>query len=141
MQSIDDRIEGFPVGVLGFGAHRFFGPPTAGPSSNNRLELDIWGAHFTSFLADFILWGALAEVPMAAGDNNVLRANIRYASGSGLDDPGYFYANEMGPDGVPPADQQGQGNRLEIIGMPNWFKAQNENIPPPAAGYFIGQRE
>lgn len=144
LHSVDDRIEGFARAVLATGSRRFFGPPMAGPSTDNGLDLALVGTRISTpscggapFVADLDLAGAFAgSDALFPGDGNTLRAVIRGVTGSG---PRFNeYANSQGPSGALPPDLQGD-NHLAIVGSPQAFARTNRHIdPPPGAEFFTG---
>jgi hypothetical protein len=145
IHSQDDRIEDFTTGVFAAGGRRFFGPPTAGPSSDNAAELRLIGTTISTpscsagtLVADVRLAGAIvANSSLAPGDGNTLRVLIRSVTGSGL--RSNLYADVLGPAGPVAAAFQGIGNRLEIDGSPRAFGQTNTSIEPaPPAEFFTG---
>jgi hypothetical protein len=142
--SLGDRIEGFANAVLATGARRFFGSPTAGPSTDNSLELTFLGGTISTpscggapFVADLQLAGAFAASDaLFPGDGNELRAGLRNVTGSG---PRFIqYANSDGPSGPLAPALQGE-NRLEVAGSLRAFTLTNPGIEPaPASGFFTG---
>lgn len=143
-RSLDDRIEGFARAVLATGARRFFASPTAGPSTDNRIDLALLGGTISTpscggapFAADLDLAGAFAaNDALFPGDGNELRAVIRGVTGSG---PRFNqYANAVGPSG-PLAPALQVGNLLELAGSPRAFTLTNPGIDPaPGAEFFTG---
>jgi hypothetical protein len=84
IKSINDRIEGFKVGILATGGRRWLG--ASDPVSDNSVELELNGTRILSEgegATDFSLQGALSEEApeigreFAAGDRNVLRVLMR----------------------------------------------------------------
>lgn len=134
--SLDDRIEGFTTGVLATGARRFFGLPTAGPSTDNSLDLQLLGTRISTpscggaaFVADLALEGAFsANNALVPGDGNTVHAIIQGVTGSG---PRFnVYTHAMGPSGPLPAGLEGTGNRLEIAGTLIAFASTIRGIDP-----------
>jgi hypothetical protein len=148
IHSQDDRIEGFTTGVFGAGGRRFFGSPTAGPSSNNTADLELIGTTISTpscsagiLVADFRLAGAIvANASLTPGDGNSVRALIRSVTGSGVRQN--LFADVLGPTGPVAPAFQGSGNRLEIVGSPRAFEQTNTAIaPPPPDEFFINGRK
>jgi hypothetical protein len=135
VDSTEDRIEGFNLGIYAWAGRRSFGPPIAGTSDRNRTELQLRGTRIASLLGD--LWLIGAEAPsedVSPGDGNLLYADLRGVSGSSA--PENLYANVTGPDGVI-AGAAGYGNRLEIKG--NSASLLHRHItPPPPDEFFVG---
>ena len=133
MHSKDDTIDGFLSGILARGGQRFFAE--SGPSSSNRIDLQLIGLHIQTAAdpsaSDLALFGALSAAPgVSPGDGNVVRVLIRQSTGSGprLNE----YADSIGG---------GTGNRLEITGNARAFSKTNDGLePPPPAEFFIGGR-
>ena len=145
LHSVSDRIEGFVAGVLATGGRRFFGAPTAGPVTDNSVDLELLGTKISTsacggapFISDLQLAGALVtDVSIVPGDGNTLRAVLRGVTGSGL--RSNAYAGVLGPDGAQPPSLQGVGNRLTIVGSPTAFAQTNHAIAPaPGAAFFTG---
>jgi hypothetical protein len=144
-RSVDDRIRGFTTGVVATGSRRFFPLPTAGPSSDNSLDLKLLDSRISTpscggapFVADLDLAGAFAAGDaFSPGDRNTLHAVVRGVTGSG---PRFNrYANSAGPSGPLSPELQGSDNRLEIAGSPQAFAQRNRHIDPaPGAGHFSG---
>lgn len=144
MHSVDDRIEGFRTGVLAFGGRRFFGLPTAGPSTDNGIDLELLGGRISTpscggaaFVADLDLAGAFAgSDALIPGDGNTLRAVIRGVTGSGS--RSNEYANSQGPSGALPTGLQGD-NHLAVVGSLEAFARTNRHIDPlPGTEFFTG---
>jgi hypothetical protein len=146
MHSIGDRIEGFRTGILATGARRFFTLPTAGPSTDNTVDLSLHGTTVSTPscvgapAVDFRLAGALVtNASVAPGDGNTLRAVIRGVTGSGP--RANAYADVLGPAGPQPAELQGLGNKFVIAGNQQAFMQTNSGIDPrPGAEFFTGGR-
>lgn len=142
VHSVDDRIEGFANGVVATGSRRFFPAPIAGPSTDNRLELELIGGTISTpscggapFVRDLDLAGALAGGDdFSPGNGNSLSVVLRGMTGSGA----RFnrYESALGASGPLSAELQGS-NRLEFAGSPRAFAATNAAIAPaPGAGHF-----
>jgi hypothetical protein len=146
MHSSDDRIERFRIGILATGARRFFPLPTAGPSTDNSVDLSLLGATISTPscagapAVDFRLAGALVtNASVAPGDGNTLRAVIRGVTGSAP--RANAYADVLGPAGPQPAQLHGIANKLAINGNQQSFMQTNAGIDPlPGAEFFTGGR-
>jgi len=139
MRSVNDRIEGFRLGVHAAAARRL--KETSGPLSGNRVDLDMSGTTIRTVdavsapvgvaAADLSLHGAMAGVgygtrsTLAIGDDNELRASIKGASGSGL--RANVFSNVTGPV-LPSA--RGRHNRLIVAGDASDFARANPGIEP-----------
>lgn len=143
VHSQDDRIEGFTTAVFAAGGRRFFGLPTAGPSTDNAADLELIGTIISTpscgggtLVADFRLAGAIvSNASLVPGDGNTLRAVIRSVTGSGV--RSNMYADVLGPAGPVSAAFQGSGNRLEFTGSLRAFGQTNTSVEPaPAAEFF-----
>ena len=142
VESDDDRIEGYRVGIHAAAGRLVAGMP--GTVMRNRGELTLRGIRIRSVgegAADLSLHGALSEsesgnetgveAPMNAQDN-VLRVSIQGSSGGGLRRNVYANAWLSGD-----ADTAGR-NRLEIAGSRAEFLQSNADIAPaPDARYFL----
>jgi len=144
IDSKDDRIEGFRVGIQAAAAGRL-GPDSA-PLSDNRLEMTLEGTRIRSVgegAADLVLRAAASELERAGGlgdfppgDRNILRMEIRDVTGGGP--RRNVFAHVTGP--AQPANQ-GTGNRLEIVGDAALFGQSTRDIdPPPDARFFVIRR-
>jgi len=144
IDSKDDRIEGFRVGIQAAAAGRL-GPDSA-PLSDNRLEMTLEGTRIRSVgegAADLVLRAAASELGRAGGlgdfppgDRNILRMEIRDVTGGGP--RRNVFAHVTGP--AQPANQ-GTGNRLEIVGDAALFGQSTRDIdPPPDARFFVIRR-
>lgn len=147
VQSIRDRISGFPIGISGAGGRRFFPAPTAGATTGNTLELHLFRTTLTTpscggapFVADLRLAGAVsASATLTPGDGNVLRATFVGVTGSGA--RSNAFANVLGPTGPLAPEFQGSGNALEFAGTLRGFTRTNRSIEPvPAEEFFTGRR-
>ena len=143
MTSLDDRIEGFAMAVLATGARRFFGAPTAGPTSGNSLDLSLIGTAISTpscgnVGADLRLAGALSgNDTLTPGTDNIVRAVIRGVTGSGARNN--YYLDAVGPSGALAPAFQGSGNRLDIVGNAQAFDRTNSGLDPaPGAAQFVG---
>lgn len=146
VQSVHDRIEGFPGAIIATGARRFFPSPTAGPSTGNRIDLQVLGGTISTPScagaqsgSDLQLEGAFAgNDALFPGDGNSLRVDMRGVTGSGLRQN--LYADAAGPGGSLPPSLQGSGNRLIIVGSPEAFAQTNRQIDPAPAAVFFTAR-
>jgi len=147
VHSQGDRIDAFTLGILATGGRRFFGLPTAGPVTDNSIDLDLAGTTIStsscggaSFVTDFRVAGALVtNATLAPGSGNTVHAVIRGVTGSGARTN--FYADVLGPAGPLAPQYQGTGNRLEVAGSVQSFAQTNQSIDPaPPAEFFIGGR-
>lgn len=138
IQSHYDRIEGFTTGIFAAGGRRFFGLPTAGPTTDNTADLDLIGTTVTtpscggaSFVNDFRLAGAIVtSASLVPGDGNTLHVVMRGVTGSGL--RSNRYANVLGPTG-PVIPATGTANRIEFAGSLQAFTRTNRAIDPAPA--------
>lgn len=145
LHSQDDRIEGFARAIVASGGRRFFALPTAGPVTDNTLDLELIGATIStlscggaSFVSDFRLAGALVtNASVAPGNGNTLRAVFRGVTASGT--RSNTYGDVLGPTGPLSPSLVGTGNLLEFVGSPRSFAQTNRNIDPaPPATLFTG---
>jgi len=136
IDSTEDRIEGFHYGINAAAATRWFRPPIAGTSDENRATLSLRGTRIASSIADLVLFGAIApSQTVTPGDGNVLHVELRGVAGSGAS--GNMYAHVVGPAGVLSPPLSGYGNRVEIEG--NAVSLLRRGIdPPPPTDMFIG---
>ena len=82
LHSTADRIEGFAVGVTAIGGWRT--QPLSGPSSSNRVDLNLHGTFLQTAATDLSLVGASSLVNgVSVGDGNTVHLNVRQATGSG----------------------------------------------------------
>jgi hypothetical protein len=143
IDSKDDRIEGFRVGVQAAAAGRL--GPDSSLLSGNRLELTLNGTRIRSGgegAADLVLRAAASELGRAGGagefppgDQNTLRLEMRGVTGSGP--RRNVFAHVTGPVQTM---NQGTGNRLEIVGDATLFVQSNRAIEPlPDAGFFVAR--
>ena len=134
IQSHDDVIQGFETGISVMGGRRF--TPFSGPSSSNRIEVDLRGTRVQTTAADLNLFGAVSFVSgVAPGDGNAARVLVRQATGSGP--RANAYADSSTPDG----QNLGVGNRLGIVGSENAFGRTNAGFePPPPTEFFTPER-
>lgn len=130
MDSRNDTIQGFHLGIVAIGGQRFLAG--AGPSSANRLDLEVHALWVQSTTADLTLFGArsfVAGVP--PGDGNTLRLVLRKSTGSGP------RANAYGHSSTPSMGDLGVGSQLEIVGTENAFVRSNDGFEPiPPAEFF-----
>jgi hypothetical protein len=164
LRSVDDRIEGFTTGVLATGSRRFFGAPLNAAPTGNHIDLQLIGTTISTpscgsigrvgregyrtglpvaqlmAVRDLELTGGwVKDDALAAGDGNTVRAELRGVTGSGR--RANEYANVTASSGRLPAQLQGIGNRLEIVGDPQTFARTNRGIDPaPGAEFFISRR-
>jgi hypothetical protein len=147
IHSQNDRIEGFARAILATGGRRFFALPTAGPVTDNTLDLELIDATIStlscggaSFVSDFRLAAALVtNASVAPGDGNSMRAVFRNVTGSGTRTN--TYGDVLGPAGPLSPSLQGTGNVLEFAGNPQSFAQTNSNIDPaPPGTLFVGGR-
>lgn len=144
MFSLNDRIEDCYGAVVAVASQRFFSEAQGvGPSSNNSLELQLYGTRFkNNEHSDLYLIGARSNDDYPTGDNNVLSAVIFAADGD--DNPGNVYADtaygefdlELSPE------NQGVGNGLEILGSLRTFLFTNDGFDdsaPPAEFFTRGR--
>jgi hypothetical protein len=144
VHSQNDRLDAFTLGILATGGRRFFGLPTAGPSNDNSIDLDLLGTVISTsscgsaIVTDFRVAGALVtNATLTPGDGNVVHVVMRGVTGSGTRTN--FYADVLGPTGPLAPQYQGTGNRLEIAGSLKSFLQTNEGIDPaPSADFFTG---
>jgi hypothetical protein len=157
VRSVDDRLEGFTTAVVATGSRRFFAEPLNAAPTDNAIDLllsgtvvsaptcgDVGRTGRTMGIAmvrpraagDFLLTGAWVENDaLHAGDRNTVRVEFRGVTGSGRRDNQYAHAG--GPSGPAPAQLQGSGNRLEVVGDPGTFDQLNRRIDPrPPAEFF-----
>ena len=140
VRSLDDRIEGFATAVLATGARRFFAEPTAGPSSDNAIDLQLLQTSIETPACgtDLRLVGALAGGNFWPGDGNVVRALLRSVQGSGT--RANVYADVLSLTGPVSPELQGRGNQLEIIGSLQAFLRTNSGVTPaPGAQFFTAK--
>jgi hypothetical protein len=161
MRSVDDRIDGFTTGVLATGSRRFFAAPLNAAPTGNHIDLQLIGTTISTppcapigragdmtelsaalgvKVGDFELIGGWAKnVALPAGDGNTVRVELRGVTGSGA--RANRYADAAAFSGLLPAQLQGIGNRLEIVGDPQTFARTNRGIDPaPAAKFFVSGR-
>ncbi len=119
-----DRIVGFKTGILGITGERFRAQ-TATPTSGNTLVLDLDDIEIETPAegADYKLFGTITSGPIAGGDGNVLRFDLRRSQGSGPRAEN-FVANTFGPDGSTPGD----GNRVVNAGSARRFERSNDGF-------------
>ena len=144
VHSVDDRIEGFKVGILAAAGRRWLG--ASGPASDNRVDLDLERTRIRTEgedAADFAFQGAFSEPApgvgreFPAGDHNVTRIRMRNVTGSPAVRANQ-YSDASGPALV---DNKGVGNRLEIPGGAAEFARNNTSISvAPPAEFFTGKQ-
>ena len=157
VRSVDDRIEGFTVGILATGSRRFFTAPLNAAPKDNHIDLQLVGTTIstppcaptreasntsgagvrTLRVADLELVGGWAQSnTFAAGDGNTVRVELRGVTGSGTRSNKYANAATFAGGGLS-AELQGTGNRLEIVGDSRAFMRNNRGIDPaPGAAFF-----
>jgi hypothetical protein len=156
VRSVDDRIEGFTVGILATGSRRFFAAPLNPAPKDNHIALQLVGTTIstppcppplqasntgtgarTLRVADIELIGGWAQSnTFAAGDGNTVRVELRGVTGSGTRSNKYAHAATFAA-GELSAELQGIGNRLEIAGDARAFTRNNRGIDPaPGAAFF-----
>jgi hypothetical protein len=125
VESRDDQIKGFKVGIVAVGGRRLPGSSTSTCSHNKaRLEL----LHMTlatngTDAADFDFTGALSLEASEAGNANIVHVLVQKTIGSGR--RRNVYANGAA------------GNRLVFVGTREAFTRSNHNIDPaPSADFF-----
>jgi hypothetical protein len=142
LRSVHDRIEGFATAILAAGGRRFFGPQSAGPTTDNSAELELIGTTISTpacaagvTVTDLRLGGALvSNASLVPGDGNTLRVLFRGVTGSGP--RSNLYGDVLGQTG-PLSPAPGMGNRLEIVGNAQAFARANAAIDPaPGAEFF-----
>ncbi len=132
-----DTIQGFQLGIVGIGGQRFLAG--SGPSSSNRLEMDLHDLRVQTttepLAADLTLFGARSFVNgVAPGDGNTLSLVLRKSTGSGP------RANAYGDSTTPSMGDLGVGNQLSVVGSENAFVRTNDGFDPiPPAEFFTGQ--
>jgi hypothetical protein len=145
MSSVDDRIEGFKVGVQAAAARRL--GTGSEPLHDNRVELEMRGTRIITAdagAADLKLRGTVSQVEQEqspadfpAGDRNVLRVEFNGVRGSGPRQN--IYADADGP--IRPGNS-GTGNRLEFAGTREAFLESNRDLDPsPPDRFFGGESE
>ena len=134
MDSRNDTIQGFHLGIVAIGGQRFLAG--AGPSSANRLDLEVHALQIQSTTADLTLFGArsfVAGVP--PGDENTLRLVLQEV------DRQRASGQRVRPQLDPSMGDPGVGNRLEIVGTETAFVRSNDDFEPiPPAEFFTEQR-
>ena len=160
LRSVDDRIDGFTTGVEATGSRRFFPSALNAAPSGNHIDLQLIGTRISTPscasigrsysrglataertpIRDLELVGGwVKNDALAAGDGNTVRAEIRGVTGSGM--RANEYANVATSFERVPAQLQGIGNRLEIVGTSQDFARANHGIvPAPPARFFINGR-
>jgi len=144
VNSVDDRIEGFRIGILAAAGRRWLG--SSGPVSDNRLDLDLEGLRIRTDgadAADFEMQGARSEPAddvgreFPAGDRNELHVTMNGVTGSPTKRDNK-YSDAFGPS---LEENRGTGNRLEIAGAPSGFARANSSISaaPPAVFFADGR--
>jgi hypothetical protein len=136
LDSAHDRVEGFVTGIIAAAARRSFPEPTAGPSSHNRVELELSHTRFSTQVTDFRLFGAQSTVPgLTPGDHNQLRLRARGVTGGGPRANAFGHA--VDPNGELDPSLAGVGNRLEIEGTLRAFERRNRDIDPAPGPQFF----
>jgi hypothetical protein len=128
--SLQDRIEGFSVGIYARAGRR--NSPFSGAISGNDLTIDAVQLDLATTTSDLLLYGDFSSVNgMPAGDDNVLHLALVRATGSGTRNNQYAHSST----------QLGTGNRLELPGNSVAFQRVNSNIrPAPPAQFFTSSR-
>lgn len=133
VESRDDQIKGFKVGIVAVGGRRL---PGDGTCSNNKARLELLRLTLATeppnTAADFVLMGAQSQAlgpapPMfPAGDKNIVHILVQKTTGSCP--RANRYANSAG---------LGNGNRLVFVGSPAAFDDSNRKIDlAPPDGFF-----
>jgi hypothetical protein len=137
VHSREDAIQGFQVGVVAIGGQRYLAG--SGPSSSNRLEMELRGLRVQTttepLATDLRLFGARSFVNgVPPGDGNTLRLVLRKSTGSGP------RANAYAHSSTPSMEDLGVGNQLEIVGTETAFVRSNDGFDPiPPAEFFTEQ--
>ena len=156
LRSVDDRIENFTTAILATGSRRFYDAPLNAAPRDNRIDLQLTGTTivtpscspatagssntgapaFDPAATDIRLIGAwVANNAASAGDHNIVRAELRGVTGSGLRSNIYAHAAAGSRSAKPRF--RGTGNKLELIGDLQAFTRTNRGIDPaPAASFF-----
>ncbi|HVD60995.1 MAG TPA: serine/threonine-protein kinase [Gemmatimonadaceae bacterium] len=160
MHSTNDRIEGFTTGVLATGGRRFYGMPRNGPSTDNHIDLELFGTTIStascptgvrsentsgapvmelSSVADFrLVGGNVSSSAFFPGNGNTVRVEFRGVTGSGK--RSNVYADAGGSLRAVAGSGRGTGNRLEFVGDPQTFNRLNHAIDPaPPADFFTAK--
>jgi hypothetical protein len=140
MNSVDDRIEAFKVGVQAAAARRL--GTGSEPLNDNHVELEMRGTRIITAgagAADLILRGTVSQIEQEqgpadfpAGNRNVLRIEFNGVRGSGA--RSNIYADVVGPSGP---GNSGTGNRLEFEGDREAFLESNRHLDPSPPGRFF----
>jgi hypothetical protein len=161
LRSLNDRLEGFTTGVLATGSRVFNAAPLNAAPKDNHISLELVGTTISTpscssvrravntsgaarpsyeRVADLRLIGGEVQIDgTSPGDGNTVRAELRGVTGSGS--RFNSYAKSLGVFGSLPADLQGRGNRLEIVGDRAAFMKSNRAIDPaPASEFFTAER-
>jgi hypothetical protein len=159
VRSVDDRIVGFSVAILATGSRRFFAAPLNAAPRDNHIDLQLVGTTISTPacaptraaanasgtgsgrmpVSDLALYGAWVQAEgFAGGDGNSVRAELRGVTGSGR--RSNRYENSGATFGALPAEMQGKGNRLEVVGDRQSFISSNRALDPsPGAAFFTRQ--
>ena len=146
--SIDDRIEGYLVGIFAAASERYV--DFVGLNFDNLVELHLDGTSFQTvgpaepfpgppfFPVDLWLDGAETSPGLSAGTGSTLRLFARNVEGSdgGRSLRFNIYANTADFLGESEDDE----NRLEVEGTPDAFARRNDLNPPPGDEFFTGRR-
>jgi len=138
--SREDLIEGFRTGILAAAGRRIGN--LSGPSSGNRMELDLRDLRIRSEgegAADLRLFGALAEPTpggsetLPPGEGNLTTIRMTGTTGSGP------RANRYADlEGVTRGTRDEDHNRLQVIGSLDRFQRLNPGlVPAPGVEFFI----
>lgn len=153
MFSLGDRIEDCYDSIVAAGGIRSFFdlPPQfipVGPSSHNRLDLQLYGTKFVNSLnSDLYMIGAYSVENFPTGDFNSARALVFGADGGDLENNFYSDAaygiydddgNWVGDEDLPP-ENRGQGNELRFRGSLWAFLLANDGFDqsPPPREFFL----
>ena len=157
IRSVNDRLEGFTIGVHATGSRRFFPAPLNAAPKDNHIDLQLLGTTISTPscaspptggisagmvssqptpVADLQLIGGWAQSnAFAAGDGNTVRVELRGVIGSGT--RSNRYENAAAITGPLSAKLQGKGNRFQVVGDPLAFTRDNRGIDPaPGAAFF-----
>ena len=160
IRSVNDRIDGFTVGIHATGSRRFFPAPLNAAPKDNHIDLQLVATTISTPscasppaggissamvsgqpapVADLQLIGGWAQSEaFAPGDGNTVRVELRGVIGSGTRSNRYADAAAINRPLSPKL--QGKGNRLEIVGDSRAFTRTNRAInPAPGPAFFTRQ--
>lgn len=134
VESRDDEIKGFQVGIVAFGGLRL--NSDGGTCSYNEVNLKLLRMTIATrppvatkppeAAADFVFVGAQSAGPFSAGDANIVHVHMQQSTGSGRREN--LYADSAG---------FGTGNQLVFKGTTVAFTRNNRRIDPaPPAEFF-----